>query len=118
MILTHGIKCSPDDPIPAKLLMPLVDTFAPIWTELVNLSLEQGSMDSLKCGVLAPLIKSLDSSIDYDILKNYRPVTNLQLVGKLIERVVDNRLDNHMNQNKLHSSKQYAYKGEHILNCS
>ena len=113
LILTHGIKCSPDDPIPAKLLIPLVDTFVPIWTELVNLSLEQGSMDSLKCGVLAPLIKALDSSTDYDILKNYRPVTNLQLLGKLIERVVDNRLDIHMNQNQLHSSKQYAYKGEH-----
>ena len=113
LIMTHGIKCSPDDPIPAKLLKPLVDTFVPIWTELVNLSLEQGSMECLKCGVLAPLIKDLDSSIDNDILKNYRPVTNLQLVGKLIERVVDDRLDNHMNQNKLHSSKQYAYKVEH-----
>ena len=113
LIMTHGIKCSPDDPIPAQFLKPLVDTFLPIWTELVNLSLEQGSMDCLKCGVLAPLIKDLDSSIDNDILKNYRPVTNLQLLGKLIERVVDDRLEKHMNQNNLHSSKQYAYKVDH-----
>ena len=113
LVMTHGIKCSPDDPIPAQLLKQLVDTFVPIWLELVNLSLEQGSMDCLKCGVLAPLIKDLDSSIDNDILKNYRPVTNLQLLGKLIERVVGDRLDNHMNENMLHSSKQYAYKVDH-----
>ena len=57
LISTHGIKCSPEDPIPASLLKPLVDTFVPIWLDLINLSLEQGSIDSLKCGVLAPLIK-------------------------------------------------------------
>ena len=113
MILTHGIKCSPEDPIPAALLKDLTDTFIPIWLELINLSLEQGSMECLKCGVLAPLIKDLDSAIDCDVLKNYRPVTNLQLLGKLIERVVDNRLDRHMDQNLLHSSKQYAYKSGH-----
>ena len=113
MISTHGIKCSPEDPIPATLLKPLVDTFIPIWLDLINLSLEQGSLDSLKCGVLAPLIKELDSAIDVEVFKNYRPVTNLQLLEKMIERVVDNRLNKHMDLNQLHSRKQYAYKEEH-----
>ena len=113
MIITHGIKCSPEDPIPAALLKTLGDTFIPIWLELINLSLEQGSMDCLNCGVVTPLIKELDSAINNDVLKNYRPVTNLQLLGKLIERVVGYRLDAHMDSNKLHSSKQYAYKSEH-----
>ena len=113
MIKTHGIKCSPEDPIPAPLLKKLVDCFIPIWLDLVNLSLEQGSMECLKCGVLAPLIKALDSAIDPDVMKNFRPVTNLQLLSKMIERVVGSRLDGHMDQNGLHSSKQYAYKTEH-----
>ena len=113
IISKHGIKCSPEDPIPANLLKPLTDTFVPIWVDLINLSLEQGSMDCLKCGVLRPLIKELDKAIDVDVLKNYRPVTNLQLLGKMIERVVGNRLDTHLNQNQLHSRKQYAYKANH-----
>ena len=113
LIKAHGIKCSPEDPMPAPLVKTVVDTLIPIWIELINLSLEQGSMDCLKCGVLAPLIKSLESAIDFDEMKNYRPVTNLQLLGKMIERVVGIRLDDHMDLNKLHSSKQYAYKSEH-----
>ena len=92
MIKTHGIKCSPEDPIPAPLLKQLVDSFIPIWLDLVNLSLEQGSMECLNCGVLAPLITALDSAIDPDVLKNFRPVTNLQLLSKMIERVVGSRL--------------------------
>ena len=85
IVKNHPIKCSPDDPIPAKLLRNLLDTFIPIWLNLINLSLSEGSMESLKCGVLAPLIKSLDSATDYDEFKNYRPVTNLVILSKLIE---------------------------------
>lgn len=113
LIKTHGIKCSPDDPIPAKLLNNLLETFFPIWLELINLSLEEGSMESLLCGVLAPLIKSMDSVTDYDDYKNYRPVTNLVILSKLIERVVDSRIDSHMDENGLHSHNNYAYKKDH-----
>ena len=113
LILKYGIKCAPDDPVPAKLLQSTYEVFIPIWLELVNLSLSQGSMDCLKSGVLLPLLKDLDSILDRDVYKNYRPLTNLQLVGKLIERVVKSRLDKHMDVNKLHCSNQYGYKTEH-----
>ena len=113
IVLQYGIKCAPDDPVPVKLLKSTYDVFIPIWTELVNLSLSQGSMDCLKSGVLLPLLKDLDSILDRDIYKNYRPVTNLQFVGKLIERVVKIRFDDHMAANSLHSSKQYGYKTKH-----
>ena len=113
IVKQHEIKCSPDDPIPAKLLKNMVDVFIPIWLELINLSLSEGSMDSLRCGVLAPLIKSLDSATDYDDYKNYRPVTNLVILSKLIERVVASRIDQHMDVNNLHSHNNYAYKKDH-----
>ena len=113
LVMKHGLKCSPEDPIPAALLKRVVDAFVPIWRVLVNLSLSQGSMINLKCAVLAPLIKALDSLMDIEILKNYRPVSNLLFLSKLIERIVDTRMEEHMDENKLHSSKQYAYKEEH-----
>ena len=113
IVLKYGIKCAPDDPIPVNLLKSTYEVFIPIWKELVNLSLSQGSMNCLKSGVLLPLLKDLDSILDRDVYKNYRPVTNLQFVGKLIERIVKSRFDEHMAANNLHSSKQYGYKTEH-----
>ena len=113
IILKYGIKCSPDDPIPAKLLKSTYAVFIPIWLELVNLSLSEGSMDCLKSAVLSPLLKELDDIMDCDVYKNYRPVSNLQFVGKLIERVVKTRFDGHMDTNDLHCINQYGYKDEH-----
>ena len=112
IIKTHGIKCSSEDPLPSKLLTTHIDKFTPIWTEIVNISLEQGSIECLKNAVLLPLIKELDN-VDIDKKKNYRPVSNLQFLSKLIERVVGSRLDDHMDRNNLHSSKQYGYKLHH-----
>ena len=113
LVLKYGIKCAPDDPVPVKLLKTTYEVFIPIWTELVSLSLSQGSKECLKSGVLLPLLKDLDSIMDRDEYKNYRPVTNLQFVGKLIERVVKIRFDEHMDKNKLHCNKQHGYKTEH-----
>ena len=113
IVSKFGLKCSPDDPIPSNILSLLKDELMPFWLELVNLSLEQGSIDFLKSAVVLPLLKGLDSILDSEIFKNYRPVSNLEFVGKLIERVVGLRLDEHMEKNKLHCSKQYGYKKYH-----
>ena len=113
IIQSYGINCSPDDPIPLLLLKNNLNFFIPIWTDIVNLSLGQGSMECLKNAILIPLIKELDELIDSDILKNYRPVSNLSFLSKLVERVVAVRLENHIAINKLHSNKQYGYKKGH-----
>ena len=78
IVSKFGIKCSPEDPVPAKVLTRCTEFFIPIWTELVNLSLEQGSIECLKSAVIIPLLKGLDSLLDSDVFKNYRPVSNLQ----------------------------------------
>ena len=111
--MSFRIKCSPDDPVPAMLLKENLSTFVPIWLEIVNLSLETGSMECLKDAVLFPLIKQLDSFTDIENLKNYRPVSNLVFISKLIERVVADRLGHHMTQNNLHLHHQYGYKKDH-----
>ena len=107
------IKCSPEDPIPAFLLKENIEVFIPYWLEIVNLSLEIGSMESLKSAVIIPLIKDLGSLVDKEIFKNYRPVSNLLFLSKLIERVVDSRLEKHMTLNKLHNDHQFGYKKHH-----
>ena len=113
LILKYGIKCAPHDPIPANVLKTTYSVFIPIWTDLVNLSLSSGSVECLKVGVLLPAIKELDDIMDCDTYKNYRPLTNLEFVGKLIERVVKIRTDAHFDRNNLGCVNQYGYKSKH-----
>ena len=70
-------------------------------------------MEGLKTGVLLPGIKDLSDTVDAENYKNYRPVTNLLFVSKLIERVVQKRLESQMMRNKLMSDKNYAYMKNH-----
>ena len=109
IIKTYGIKCSPEDPVPNINL----DTFVPIWRELVNLLLETGSIDCLKSSAVLPTMKEMDDLMDKDLFKNYRPVSNLLLLEKLTERIVALRLENQMIDNDLHSDEENGYKGDH-----
>ena len=113
IVTTFGVKCSPEDPAPSGLLVTHIDVFLPIWVEIVNLSLKVGSMDGLKNAVIIPLIKELTGTTDIENMKNYRPVSNLLFVGKLIERVVNIRLEKHMERNNLLIDQQYGYKKSH-----
>ena len=113
IISTYGVKCSPEDPVPVKVLKGNLETFIPIWTELVNYSLDMGTIDCLKSAVVLPHIKEMDEIMDRDLYKNYRPLSNLLFLEKLIERVVSVRLKKHMAENDLHSKEAYGYKESH-----
>ena len=113
IILSYGIKCSSEDPVPVFLLEENLDVFIPYWLDIVNLSLEVGSMECLKNAVIQPLIKDLSPLVDKENMKNYRPVSNLLFLSKLIERIVDIRLQQHISRNNLHSDNQFGYKKYH-----
>ena len=68
-------------------------------------------MDGVKLADVIPLVK--EESQDPNILKNYRPVSNLTFLGKLIERVVLRRLNEHLSRNNLNCQEQFAYKKHH-----
>ena len=60
---------------------------------------------------MTPLIKG--QSLDPSDLKNYRPISNLSFIGKLIERIVLERLNDHLSRNNLKIPFQSAYKKHH-----
>ena len=111
IITESGIKTSDQDPIPANLMRIIITEAIPCLTRLVNQSLSEGSIDGVKQSVIDPLLKK--SGLDSDILKNYRPVNNLEFFSKLIERVVLKQLDTHLTNNNLHCDSQYGYKQYH-----
>ncbi|KAK3102012.1 hypothetical protein FSP39_008113 [Pinctada imbricata] len=61
--------------------------------------------------MVRPLIKKPD--LDRDVFKNYRPVSNLSFLSKVLEKVVAVRLDQHLENNTLHDSRQSAYRVGH-----
>ena len=51
--------------------------------------------------------------MDKNVYSNYRPVSNLAFLSKVIERVVAQRLNSHMDLNNMHEIMQSAYKKHH-----
>ena len=79
---------------------------------IINLSLESGTFPiSFKEAHVTPLLKK--SNLPVNNLKNYRPVSNLSFISKIIEKVVSNRLQAHINSNKLNNPMQSAYRKSH-----
>ena len=105
------IKTSFDDPLPASVLKPSLDTVLPYMLELVNTSLSTGNISGLKESTITPLLKKI--GLDLNKHTHYRPLFNLQFLSKLIEKVVLNRLTDHMSVNNLHCPKQFGYKKHH-----
>ena len=71
-------------------------------------------MEGAKLAHLTPLIKG--QSLDSSDLQNYRPLSNLTFIGKLIEQVVLRRLNivnKHMADNNLNIHQQSGYKKYH-----
>ena len=60
---------------------------------------------------VTPLQKKL--SLDRNILKNYRPVSNLSFISKLIEKVVAKQLNEFISLEGLLNVNQSAYKSSH-----
>ena len=100
------------DPVPSNLLPQCIDSIAPVITRRVNLSISSGVFSKqLKSVLVKPLLKK--SNLDPNDLKNYRPISNLSFLSKLIERVIAARLFSHLSSNNLMSKLQAAYRKFH-----
>ena len=111
IILSKPIKTSPEDPLPAILFKSCVNEILPALTRLVNLSLSTGSLDGLKDSVVTPILKK--AGLDPEVLKNYRPVSNIAYISKLIERAALVQADDHMDSINAHIPNQSGYKPKH-----
>ena len=100
------------DPWPTFVVNECIDIPLPSITRLVNCSLSEGVVpDEFKKAIVTPLIKK--SSLPPDDLKNYRPVSGLGFISKLVEPVVASQLSDHVSLNGLEKVRQSAYKLGH-----
>ena len=100
------------DPLPPFLIKECIDILLPSITKMVNCSLWEGLVpDGFKKAVVTPLIKK--ASLPVVDLKNYRPVSGLIFISKLVERVVAKQLVDHIHRHSVDNSYQSAYKSGH-----
>ena len=104
------------DPIPTKIFKhpDITQVLLPHITEMFNHSLRYGVVPTqFKEAVVKPLIKK--PSLDHEVLKNFRPVSNLPFLSKILERIVAKRLTSHIVNNSLDEPLQSAYKPGHSI---
>ena len=87
------------DPLPSKQFQQCLPSFVPVMTAITNKSLAEGTVPtSLKKALVRPLLKK--PSLDQNVLQNCRPVSNLPQLSKIFEKVVAQRLSDHLNMNE------------------
>ena len=98
-----GVWCMQYFSILTWLLKECSSVLVPTITNIVNISLISGQFHpTLKESVISPLLKK--PTLDKEELSNYRPISNLTLISKIIERVVKSRLMDHLTSNSLLNS--------------
>ena len=99
------------DPMPTSLVFGCIDVLLPKITEIINLSLQSGVFaDQWKCALVSPLLKKPGLEL---LLKNYRPVSNLQYISKLTEKAVFQQMHSNMTINSLYPEFQSSYRQHH-----
>ena len=100
------------DPCPTFIVKECKDILAPIIMEIINLSLSEGTFPGrFKQALVTPLLKK--PTLSKNEFKNYRPVSNLNYVSKLLEKVVSSQIKDHINKFALDNPYQSAYKAFH-----
>jgi hypothetical protein len=105
-------KSSAADPIPVSVLKQIAVQVAPFLTKLFNRSLISGHFPHIcKSAFITPLIKK--AGMDVSDCRTYRPISNLSVVSKLLERLVVRQLMDYLRSNDVLPSCQSAYRPFH-----
>ena len=100
------------DPVPTWIVKQYADVLAPFVTTLLNSSIMTGKFpSSQKCAIVTPLLKK--ESLDPSDLGNYRPVSNLSFLSKVLERAVYEQIIDYLRTYNLLPKYQSAYRSNH-----
>jgi hypothetical protein len=112
-----AIRALPDkqclsDPLTTRLLKDNADVLSPFIAELFNRSLSSGSVPStFKVAYITPLLKK--AGMDPADVRSYRPISNLSVMSKLLERLVAKQLIEYLTSSGLLPALQSAYRAHH-----
>ncbi len=100
------------DPIPSKLLKEVLPEVIDPLLAIINLSLSLGYVPkTFKLSVIKPLIKKL--KLDPKDLVNYRPISNLPFLSKILEKVASSQLYSFLEKNYICEDFQSGFRPSH-----
>jgi len=100
------------DPAPTWLVKDMRGLLSPFFALLFNRSLASGVFPTeFKEAIVRPLLKK--AGLDAADMKNFRPVSNLSFLSKLLERIVQKQMQAFLDSNGLMPVLQSAYRPFH-----
>ena len=100
------------DPFPTRLLKHYIDDLIVPITAIINLSMREGVVaPDFKQALVTHLIKKI--KLCRSEFKNYRPISNLRFLSKILEKIATKRLNAHIEEQLLSNHVQSAYKCFH-----
>ena len=98
------------DGIGVNLIKDLKTTIAPYLADLVNTAYEHNIFpQNLKTAIITPIFKEGDK----ENISNYRPISVLTAISKILERSAANQLAKHFTENLIINPCQHAYQISH-----
>ena len=96
-------------PIPVKLPVQCIDETKTILLYIINQTLSEGAFPpDIKISLVRPAIK--DQFGDPNCYKNYRPISNLPFLSKILEKCVQLQLNEHLDAHNLHAEYQSGHR--------
>ena len=109
IIMNSPCKSCSLGPRPTFLVLDYLDILITPITSIINASLEQGKCANFfKQAHVTQVLKK--SSLDKEVFKNYRPVSNIDFISKTLVRVVAVQLQTHLDGAGLITAFQSAYR--------
>lgn len=96
-----------EDCISTKILKNMCEVIAEPLAYIINTSVKMGQFpDALKIGKVIPILKTNNT----EAIDNYRPITILTIISKIIEKIMYNRLMKYLNKYNLLSDNQHGFR--------
>ncbi len=111
LLSSHPTTC-PLDPIPSYLLQAISPALLPALTHIINTSLLTGIFPTaFKQARVTPLLKK--PTLNTSLIENYRPVSLLSFIEKMLEQAVFNQVSLFLSQNNKQDAKQSGFRSDH-----
>ena len=93
--------------------MKCIDLLYPLFLRIIHRSIKASVFpDTLKFAIITPVFKN--PSADIEDFKNYRPVSSIPFLVKVLEKVIQEQLSAYTEEKQLFPTYQSSYK-EHYL---
>ncbi|XP_013859206.1 RNA-directed DNA polymerase from mobile element jockey [Austrofundulus limnaeus] len=100
---------SPVDPIPPSLFKEVLPSTGPAILNIINSSITTSVVpDAFKHAVVTPLLKK--PGLDPSVCSNYRPISKLPFLSKILEKIVYTQLNQFLNKNNVFEIFQSGIK--------